>query len=533
MRLILLLTALLFWKGMLAQALPIVPSNEALPLRTIIQFKGSVLPKLESIGEENKVKARSISSAIALLEYADSSSWLADLEYLRYHPDIAALQFDYRVKSRSEPNDPRYAQQANLARLGFPEVWQENTGGKTPSGEQIVIAILDAGFSTNHEDLDGQLWINSAEILGDGIDNDNNGYIDDFHGWSFPNDSPLYPSSQHGTQVLGMLAAKGNNNIGITATGWDNQVMLFAIETVSDIVAAYSYIVDQRQKWQRSEGREGALVVATNASFGLEGRRCTELPVWGNMYDQLGQQGILTAASTANRSWNVDDFGDMPTTCPSDFLLAVTNIDADDRLAPSAAWGPVSIDLAAPGQGTYTTLPNSAYGGFSRTSAAAPYVTGAVALLYSAPCDRLQYLMRNDPPAAARLVRRALLQSAKPNANLTDLTATAAQLDVWAAWQQLKAACSSNNTDKLAITKVYPNPAGSDHFFLEFSDIALGPYHLDVFDMAGRLVRQYQLAVGSALPLNNRIDTKGLKTGCYQLRLRNEREIAFARLIIR
>ncbi len=532
MRLLMLLMIFLCGDFLLSQQPASAPPTERIAMRTIVQFdEGSTV--FRSILKAVKQRSLSNAAPIFLLTYADSSSWIEELELLRQDPKVLAVQFDYQVKSRGEPNDPSYVQQPNLARLGFPEVWAENTGGKTPDGEQIVIAILDAGFSVGHEDLQSQLWINSAEVPDNGIDDDNNGYIDDWHGWNFIDDAHFYRSSQHGTQVLGMLAAKGNNGVGVTGTGWDNQVMIFAIETVSDIVAAYSYIIEQRQKWQRSDGREGALVVATNASFGLEGRPCSELTVWGNMYDQLGQQGILTAASTANRRWNVDDFGDMPTTCPSEFLLGITNIDADDRLASSAAWGPVSIDLAAPGQGSFTTLPNDGYGNFSRTSAAAPYVTGAIALLYSAPCDRLQYLMRNDPPAAARLVRRSLLQSAKPNANLIDLIATAAQLDVAAAWQQLKEECSSGATNQLSITNIYPNPSGNGYFFLEFADLSLGPYRLDLYDAAGRLLRQYALEVGAALPSSNQIDVAGLPAGCYQLRLSNEREVAFARLIIR
>lgn len=532
MRLLMLLVVFLCGDVLLSQQPASVPLSERIALRTIVQFRqGSTAFK--SLHEATKQRSLSTFAPVFLLSYPDSNTWFTELEYLRQNPEVLALQFDYKIESRSEPNDPEYAQQSNLARLGFPDVWAENTGGKTPTGEQIVIAILDAGFSVDHEDLESQLWVNSAEIPGDGIDNDNNGYIDDRYGWNFTDDANFFTSSQHGTQVLGMLAAKGNNGIGVAGTGWDNQVMIFAIETVSDIVAAYNYVIEQRQKWQRSNGREGALVVATNASFGLEGRPCSELSVWGNMYDQLGQQGILTAASTANRSWNVDDFGDMPTTCPSEFLLGVTNINADDRLANSAAWGPASIDLAAPGQGSFTTLPNDGYGNFSRTSAAAPYVTGAIALLYSAPCDRLQYLMRNDPPAAARLVRRTLLQSAKPNANLANLTATAAQLDMNAAWQQLKAECSGGDNDQLSITKIYPNPSGSGHFFLEFADLSLGPYRLDLYDAAGRLLRQYTLEVGTALPSSNPIDVAGLAAGCYQLRLSSEREVAFARLIIR
>ncbi len=513
----------------------LLPDEAAIPLRTIVQLQPTKQPPtvnhLSALAE--KIQPLSQHPTILLLQYADSSSWLQDAIALQQQPTIAALQYDYPVHFRNQPNDPSYPQQTNLARIGLPQVWAENTGGFTANGHQIVIAILDAGFDVSHEDLQGQLWINPAEIPDDGIDNDNNGYIDDRHGWSYTNDSPNYRVQQHGTQVLGMLAAAGNNGIGVTGVGWNNQAMLFSIAEVSDILAAYSYILAQRQKWQQSNGLEGALVVVTNASFGLEGRRCLEFPIWRDMYDRLGEQGILTAASTANRSWNVDDFGDMPTTCPSEFLLSVTNLSDDDRLATSAAWGPISIDLAAPGQGSYTTNINNSYSAFSRTSAAAPYVTGAIALLYSANCERLNYLLDNDPAGAARLIRRSLLQSVQVNESFRDLTSTEGQLDVWAAWQQLLANCSDSNSNQLQITAIYPNPSQGAYFNLEFSDPSLGPYQLELFDSSGRLQRQYILPVGSAFPLSNRLAVDGLAAGLYLLRLRSERQVATAKLLLR
>ncbi|NJO87455.1 MAG: hypothetical protein HC821_05720 [Lewinella sp.] len=162
---------------------------------------------------------------------------------------------------------------------------------------------------------------------------------------------------------MGILGARGNNAIGIAGTSWATRLMVFRIQEISDIIAAYDYVLEQRRLWQSSGGQAGALVVATNASFGLEGRFCREFPVWGNMYEALGQAGVLSVASAANRAWNVDDFGDMPTTCTSEFLLGVANSDENDLLFRSSAWGPVSIDLAAPGQGSYTTRTNGTYGG--------------------------------------------------------------------------------------------------------------------------------------------------------------------------
>lgn len=515
----------------LAQS-PIAPPADAIPNRLIVQLIPEVDLAKVAFTSSHTYKLLSQRANIYLTSFPDERSWLSAYRQLNLNPLVKAVQFDYTVKWRETPNDELFDRQPNLERAGFTSVWDENTGGTTPSGEEVVIAILDAGFDTEHIDLQESLWRNLAEVPNDGIDNDQNGYIDDLTGWNFRTNEGNFNTSQHGTQVIGMLGAKGDNNIGITGTGWNNKLMLFSIDDVSEIIAAYEYIIEQRQRWQNSNGVDGALVVATNASFGLEGRRCTEFPVWGAMYDELGRLGILTAASTANRSWDVDDFGDMPTTCPSEFLISVANIDENDLLWRSSGFGRISVDLAAPGQGSYTTIIGDNYGGFSNTSAAAPYVTGAIALLYSLPCTRLESLSKEDPAAAARLVRRAILQNTVSLPSLRNLVSTGGRLDVWAAWQDLSEVCLASNADALAIISAYPNPA-REVINLEFADPALGPYTVEFIDPIGRVVNKTSLPVGSAFPTINTLPVAHLPRGYYVLRLSNERQTTVQSIILR
>lgn len=494
--------------------------QEPIPLRTIVSWRQSI-PQPDNLTKAYQTTNLTQLADVQLLHYTDEKSWLDAYAKLRQHPAVAAVQFDYAVEFRREPNDVFFDRQNNLERAGFTQVWNENTGGQTPAGEQVVIAILDAGFFTDHIDVAENLWINPAEIPDDGIDNDGNGHTDDVHGWNFVRDNHDFTPDQHGTQVMGMLGARGNNEFGVSGTGWDNRVMLFPILEVSHIISAYDYIVNQRREWQASGGTRGALVVATNASFGLQGRQCSEFPVWADMYDRLGQQGILTAASTANRSWDVDAFGDMPTTCTSDFLIGVANASEEDRLYRTSGYGTQSVDLAAPGQGSYTTLLANNFGSFSSTSAAAPYVTGAIALLYSLPCDRMQQLVRTDPAAAARLVRRSILQSVVRSDAYFNLLVTEGQLNVWNAWQRLKGDCAMLGNGNLQITRIYPNPARTTTQLL-FNDPSLGPYTVQLIDAAGREVRLFHLPVGSGFPIENELNLQGVPRGAYLLRVVNE-----------
>ena len=110
---------------------------------------------------------------------------------------------------------------------------------------------------------------------------------------------------------------------------------------------------------------------------------------WGKIYERLGAAGILTAAGAANNAWDVVQVGDMPTTCPSDFLLTVLNTNANDERYYGSAFGRKSIDMGAPGQNSYTTKPFNNYGSFNGNSAAAPHLAGAIALLYAMPCGNI------------------------------------------------------------------------------------------------------------------------------------------------
>ncbi|MEM6877227.1 MAG: S8 family serine peptidase [Bacteroidota bacterium] len=426
----------------------------------------------------------------------------------------AVVQTNYSVNFRREPNDNLYGQQPNLDRLNMPRLWEEFQGGQTSNGRDIVIAILDSGFDTNHEDLRDNLWQNPAEIVNDGIDNDNNGYVDDVIGWNFVGNQPIPTSDSHGTSVVGILGAEGDNGIGVSGMNWQSQLMLFQISTVADIVSAYDYIIAQRQLYNSSQGAEGAFIAATNASFGLEGQSCNNFPLWAMQYDRLGDVGILTAASTANREWDVDDFGDMPTTCPSDFLVSVANSDSTGALFRSSAWGLESIDLAAPGQGSFSTRPNNNYGAFGSTSAAAPYVTGTIALLYGHPCERFQEMISSDPKAAALMVREAILGSVTLVPPLAALVASGGELAPWQAWQRMDLICEDRELGEIQIFDIGPNPAFGNSF-ISFDTEGLGPYFVRLYDNVGRMV--YETRVTTRPPARVEIPMNGLAVGVYRL----------------
>lgn len=407
------------------------------------------------------------------------------------NPQVQEASFDYHVASRTDPNDPEYEAQWGLDKIGVPEVWQHTTGGLTARGDTIVVAILDTGFDIYHEDVYPNIWRNRGEIPGDGIDNDDNGYTDDYLGWNFIEQSPEHIADPHGHSVAGIIGAAGNNGKGVTGINWSIKLMVLEARTISEIIQAYEYILDQRQKYNRTQGREGAFVVATNASFGINRLWCEHQPIWGDMYDQLGKVGILTAAGTANNAWNVDEVGDMPTTCPSDFLITVLNTNPFDERYVGSAYGRQAIDMGAPGQGSFTTKPFNRYGSFNGNSAAAPHLTGAIALLYSLPCPGLANSALRQPEETARTIRRALLEGVQPVAGLRDLTQTGGRLHVAGSMKLIMSDCAQEKPAG-ADMQILPNPVQSQLEVRIRAENTDAHGALLIFDAVGRLYHQQE-----------------------------------------
>ena len=294
---------------------------------------------------------------VYLLQYRNIADERQLLELVRRTPGVRFAQWNCRVPDRStEPNDPEWWRQADMSLIGAPEAWDVSTGGLTPQGDTIVVAILEKGTMLSHPDLAPNRWHNWAEIPDNGIDDDNNGYVDDFGGWDARNDGDNPGANNHGTAVTGIVGARGNNSTGVTGVNWHVQLLNISnAEFESEIVAAYYYVGNMRKLYNTTNGAKGAFVVATNASFGLDREPAEDHPLWCATYDSLGKAGIIGVGATTNANTDVDAEGDMPTSCTSEFLITVNNTNQFGSKMPSTGFGKKSIDLGAPGNDTYTT----------------------------------------------------------------------------------------------------------------------------------------------------------------------------------
>jgi len=381
------------------------------------------------------------------------------LEKIKRTTGIINAQFNHLIQQRTTiPNDPllslqwHYINDGNSGGVEDADIdadfaWDVTTGGLTADGDTIVVAVLDDGFEITHQDFGNNRWVNHNEIPNNGIDDDNNGYLDDYLGWNISTNSDLITGGSHGIPVAGIIGAKGNNNLGITGVNWNVKLMNIKNSTLelneANVISAYSYALNMRQMFNSSNGMEGAFVVATNASWGVNFGQPSAAPLWCAFYDAMGEAGILSCGATANSNINVDDDGDLPTACSSDYLIAVTNIDRQDNKVINAGYGAESIDLAAPGDQTYTTKIGNVYGSFSGTSFSTPHVSGAIALLYSVPCPQLIEAAKADPANTALLVKSYILDGVDPISSLENITVSGGRLNVNNSIQQVIDNCNS------------------------------------------------------------------------------------------
>ena len=459
------------------------------------------------------------------------------------NPSVLFAEKNVKLEMRASPNDPLVAQQWYFNNINALKAWDQTTGGITFNKDTLVLAAIDHGFLTTHEDLKNRIWKNQAEIAGNGKDDDNNGYIDDVNGLSlrYKNekhsiDNTTDGLSNHGTSVAGIMCGESNNKTGISGMMWNSKLMLTTFSAngnIADLIEMFNYVLDQRLRYNQSNGKQGALVVAINYSGGLSFAKAADYPIWCGMYDKMGAAGIINCGATTNKYVDVDDEGDMPSTCPSEFLIAITNTDRNNSRVYNAGFGLKNIDLGAPGEGLQTTRSDASnsYSSFSGTSAATPVVAGAVGLMYSLQCKEWADYIKSNPVEAARIVKKSLLASVDKNADLTGKTVSGGRLNIGRALDTLKKyVCGRTITStkqELIIKAITPNPA-STYINIQLDSNQFGEYDFALFDITGKSITKQRIFINQ----NVTIPLPDIASGTYLMHLKNQDKISIAKIIV-
>ncbi len=312
---------------------------------------------------------------------------------------VAYAEPDFVVHATLIPDDTGYAQLYGLHNTGqtggvadadidAPEAWEIATGSRA-----VRVGVIDTGIDYTHPDLAANIWTNPGEIPGNHVDDDGNGYVDDVRGWDFVNeDNDPMDDHYHGTHCAGTIGAVGDNGLGVVGVNW--QVSLVALKflsasgsgTTSDAVEAVAY------------AKRLGLDLTSN-SWGGGGYS----QALRDVIAEAGAAGQLFVAAAGNSARDTDASPNYPSGYDLPTIIAVAATDHADQLAYFSNYGVASVDLAAPGVGTYSTAPASLFRTLSGTSMAAPHVAGAVALMRS-----------HRPEATASELKSALLDSVDP-----------------------------------------------------------------------------------------------------------------------
>lgn len=440
--------------------LPVVITAQETAIEYILEYQGKqpLQSFLHAKCESRNLSSSELISVRPLLPVTGNEYYMVEIrssfqnqwkDIFNRNGEISKWEQNTPVEWRNKrPNDPRLNSQWYLENIKAFDAWMITTGGLNAEDKEVVIAVIDDGFQVNHEDFENIFFINQGEIPDDFKDNDGNGLIDDVMGYDFLLNSGTLNNARHGTNVVGVLGARGDNQIGIAGINWNVKVLPIAVPpTSTGVVQGLNYALKMKELYNSSNGALGANIVVTTYSAGIKMAFGTSYPVWCDMYDKLGQVGIISIGATTNDNDDVDAVGDVPSTCTSNFLLMLTNSDSQDVKAREAGYGSESIDLAAPGEDILTTN-NSAskYGYENGTSLSAPITAGAVSLLMSVDCEAFQEYYKSAP-ALAILELKDILMTSGDNAfylkagqrfPLSEVTVSGKRLNIFKALDTLR-----------------------------------------------------------------------------------------------
>ena len=380
---------------------------------------------LADAGAQGDRKLRRVPASVVQVDPARLD---AVLRRLRSDPRVRYAEPNYKVHTLATPNDSSFGElwglvnsgQAVKGVTGTPDadIDADQAWGVTTGSSSIVVGILDTGVDFSHPDLGGSqtssqvMWKNPGETgngrESNGVDDDGNGYVDDWRGWDWANDdNNPQDDMNHGTHVAGTIGALGNNGQGIAGVNWNVKIMALKFldshgdGDLADAVEALRYATAMG-------------VRITNSSWGGG-------PFSQAMFDALkaaDAQGALFVAAAGNSGADNDAAPVYPASYDVPNVIAVAATDQDDVLASFSNRGRASVDLAAPGTQVYSTVLGGGYDWGTGTSMSAPHVSGTAALAAAA-----------FPGATGAGLKALLLRTVDPKVSLAGLTTSEGRLN--------------------------------------------------------------------------------------------------------
>lgn len=287
------------------------------------------------------------------------------INQLKADPAVESAEPNYLRRVSAAPDDTR-----------FPELWALRNTGQSANGTsgtsgvdidylaaqdmaranppELVVGVLDTGVDHVHPDLAANVWVNAAEIPGNSLDDDSNGYVDDRQGYDFASDdADPSDSGYHGTHVAGTIAAIGNNQSGII--GVNRNVRIVPMKVSSDGTTISTSAVIEALEYAIALKNSGVNIVALNASYGGSGNSTAERAA----IQAAGDAGILFCAAAGNESSNNDADPVYPAGYRLPNMIVVAATTQTDTLASFSNYGATTVDIAAPGDNILSLKPST------------------------------------------------------------------------------------------------------------------------------------------------------------------------------
>lgn len=275
---------------------------------------------------------------------------------------------NYIVESAYVPNDTQYA-----ALYGMQRINAENSWDLTKGSPDVTVAVIDTGIDYTHPDLADNIARNVGEIPNNGIDDDGNGFTDDYYGYDFVSyDSDPKDDHFHGTHCAGTIGAKGDNGEGVAGVAWNIKLMpvkvldSYGSGTISSVAAGMNYAVNR-----------GVKIISMSLGTTAYSQTLEDAIIYAK------NNGALIVAAAGNAAANADTSPLYPAASAQDNVISVAASNSSDSLAYFSNYGATSVDLAAPGESILSTYLNGQYAYASGTSMATPHVAGMAAMLKS------------------------------------------------------------------------------------------------------------------------------------------------------
>ncbi len=249
------------------------------------------------------------------------------------------------------PNDSYFSSLWGLEQYNDCDIDARRAWALTTGASNVVVAVLDTGVDYNHADLSANMWRNPGEVRNDGVDNDGNGYVDDYYGIdTYDVDSDPFDEVFHGTHVAGTIAATANNGRGVVGVAYNARVLAVRVGDGSiwdsDVIEGINYVIDLKVN-------RGVNVVAINASFGGAAYNS----VLRSAIVAAGNAGIMFCASAGNDYSSIVNY---PAAYDCSNIISVGASDEYDYKADFSNYNSTQVDLFAPGVDILSTVPKAA-----------------------------------------------------------------------------------------------------------------------------------------------------------------------------